>query len=131
MEEQIRNPEEEKDEVCAVSHHHTELVNKLRSEMPNTSELEAAADLFKVFGDPTRMQIMAALLEGEMCVCDISDLLGMSQSAISHQLRLLRTSRLVKNRREGKSVFYSLDDSHVETIIAQGLEHIRHGIKNV
>ncbi len=127
MEEEKKCPYTGDEEVCLECHHHLALVNKMRNQMPSQDELERTAELFKVFGDPTRMQILMALLYQEMCVCDISDLLGMSQSAISHQLRLLRSSRLVKNRREGKSIYYSLDDSHVETIIAQGLEHTRHG----
>lgn len=109
---------------CQVTHHHQ--LEYLKNRMPTQQEMESAAELFKVFGDPTRLKLLAALLGQEMCVCDLSDLLGISQSAVSHQLRLLRTSRLVKNRREGKSVFYSLDDDHVATILAQGMEHIRH-----
>ena len=109
---------------CQVTHHHQ--LEYLKNRMPSQQEMEAAAERFKVFGDPTRLKLLAALLGQEMCVCDLSDLLGISQSAVSHQLRLLRTSRLVKNRREGKSVFYSLDDDHVATILAQGMEHIRH-----
>ena len=93
---------------CQVTHHHQ--LEYLKNRMPSQQEMEAAAELFKGFGDPTRLKLLAALLGQEMCVCDLSDLLGISQSAVSHQLRLLRTSRLVKNRREGKSVFYSLDD---------------------
>ena len=109
---------------CQVTHHHQ--LEYLKNRMPSQQEMETAAELFKVFGDPTRLKLLAALLGQEMCVCDLSDLLGISQSAVSHQLRLLRTSRMVKNRREGKSVFYSLDDDHVATILAQGMEHIRH-----
>lgn len=105
---------------------HQRQLEYLKNRMPTQQEMEATAELFKVFGDPTRLKLLAALLGQEMCVCDLSDLLGISQSAVSHQLRLLRTSRLVKNRREGKSVFYSLDDDHVATILAQGMEHIRH-----
>ena len=117
----------ETEEICTEKAHHSGLVvEEMRKNMPTQAELERTAELFKVFGDPTRMQILTALFERELCVCDISDLLGMTQSAISHQLRLLRNSHLVKNRREGKSIYYSLDDSHVATIIAQGLEHIRH-----
>ena len=82
------------------------------------------AELFKVFGDTTRIRILYALFEAELCVCDIARLLGMSQSAISHQLRILKGSKLVKYRREGKTVFYSLADGHVRTIIGQGLEHV-------
>ena len=82
------------------------------------------AELFKTFGDPTRIRILTALSRQEMCVCDIAELLGMSQSAISHQLRVLKQMELVKFRREGKTVFYSLADSHVSTILAQGLDHV-------
>lgn len=116
------------EEFCSAPKHHSGLsVDEIKKDMPTTVEQERIAELFKVLGDPTRMQILTALLmEKELCVCDISDLLGMSQSAISHQLRLLRTAHLVRNRREGKSIFYSLDDAHVATIIGQGLEHIRH-----
>lgn len=119
---------QDSDELCEAPHHHSGLaLEEMKEKIPGLGELERAAELFKVLGDPTRMQILTALfLQDELCVCDISDLLGMSQSAISHQLRLLRTTHLVKNRREGKSIYYSLDDTHVATIIAQGLEHIRH-----
>ena len=117
------NGEQDLDRTRSRVHHQLEY---LKNRMPSQQEMEAAAELFKVFGDPTRLKLLAALLGQEMCVCDLSDLLGISQSAVSHQLRLLRTSRLVKNRREGKSVFYSLDDDHVATILAQGMEHIRH-----
>ncbi len=82
------------------------------------------AELFKVFGDSTRVKILYALFESEMCVCDIADLLGMTQSAISHQLRVLKQSRLVKYRRDGKTVFYSLADGHIKTIFDQALEHV-------
>ena len=82
------------------------------------------AELFKVFGDPTRTRILFALFQKEQCVCDIANLLQMTQSAISHQLRALKNAKLVTSRREGKTVFYSLADDHVKTIIDQGLEHI-------
>jgi len=117
----------EDNELCTEHQHHSGLImEEMRDKMPTQTELERTAELFKVFGDPTRMQILTALYEQELCVCDISDLLGMTQSAISHQLRLLRTAHLVKNRREGKSIFYSLDDAHIVSIIAQGIAHIRH-----
>ncbi|WP_296627655.1 metalloregulator ArsR/SmtB family transcription factor [uncultured Negativibacillus sp.] len=116
--------ETEEMEECQERHHHQ--LAYLKNKMPTQQEMETVAELFKVFGDPTRLKLLAALLGQEMCVCDLSDLLGISQSAVSHQLRLLRASRLVKNRREGKSVFYSLDDDHVATILAQGMEHVRH-----
>lgn len=112
------------EEKCEVCHHHQ--LEYLKNRMPTQQEMDKTAELFKMFSDPTRLKVMAALLAQEMCVCDLSDLLGISQSAISHQLRLLRVNHLVKNRREGKSVFYSLDDDHVATILAQGMEHIRH-----
>jgi len=92
--------------------------------MPDEEILYDLAELFKIFGDSTRIKILYALFESEMCVCDIAQLLNMTQSAISHQLRSLKQSKLVKYRREGKTVFYSLADAHVRTIINQGLEHV-------
>ena len=92
--------------------------------MPEDEILYDLAELYKIFGDSTRIKILYVLLEAEMCVCDIALLLGMSQSAISHQLRVLKQSKLVKYRREGKTVFYSLADDHVRTIISQGMEHV-------
>ena len=92
--------------------------------MPKDEQLFELADLFKMFGDGTRIRILYALFESEMCVCDIAQLLNMTQSAISHQLRLLKQSKLVKNRREGKTVYYSLADDHVRSIICQGMEHV-------
>ena len=119
------NPKQEPEsECCQETHHHH--LEYLKNRMPTQQEMDDAAELFKVFGDPTRLKLLAALLAQEMCVCDLSDLLGISQSAVSHQLRLLRTSRLVKNRREGKSVYYSLADDHVAPILAQGMEDLRH-----
>lgn len=88
------------------------------------TQLYDVAELFKVFGDTTRIKILFVLFEEEMCVCDLAQALNMTQSAISHQLKILKQSRLVKSRREGKSMFYSLADEHVKTIIAQGFEHI-------
>lgn len=82
------------------------------------------ADFYKVFGDATRIRILCVLLQAEVCVCDLAEILGMTQSAISHQLRVLKQMKLVKNRREGKTVFYSLADGHIQTIISQGMEHI-------
>ena len=89
-------------------------------------ELADLADIFKVLSDPTRLRIISILFQGEVCVCQISSQLEMSQSAISHQLRLLRGYHLVKTRREGRQIYYSLDDDHVETIIGSGLAHVRH-----
>lgn len=92
--------------------------------LPDEEELYYLADLFKIFADPTRIKILYALKKDELCVCDIALLLHMSQSSISHQLRVLKQSRLVKFRRDGKTIFYSLCDHHVETMLNQGLEHI-------
>ncbi len=91
----------------------------------NPEEYQKLADLFKIFGTPTRLQIMYTLYQGEKCVYDIADELGMSQSAISHQLSILKQSRLIKNRRDGKTIYYSLLDDHVVAIIEQGLNHVR------
>jgi len=99
-------------------------VKAVKEKMPDEDELYDLAEIFKVFGDSTRIKILYVLFEQEMCVCDIAQLLNMTQSAISHQLKILKQSRLVKNRREGKAVFYSLADGHVRSIINQGLEHI-------
>ena len=93
--------------------------------MPKEEELYELADLFKIFGDPTRIKILYALSESEMCVCDIAQRLNMTQSAISHQLKILKQSKLVKNQREGKTVFYSLADGHVKTIMRHGLDHVQ------
>ena len=103
---------------------HEELVEKVNKEMPMEEELYDMAELFKVFGDSTRIRILFVLFEAEVCVCDLAEVLHMTQSAVSHQLRILKQAKLVNARREGKSVFYSLADDHVRTIIAQGREHI-------
>ena len=92
--------------------------------MPNEEELYNLAELFKVFGDSTRIKILNALLVSEMCVCDIANILNMTQSAVSHQLKNLKQAKLIKNRKEGKTVFYSLADEHVMTILNQGIDHI-------
>lgn len=103
---------------------HEDLVKKVNEGMPEEEELYDLAELFKVFGDSTRIRILFVLFEAEVCVCDLAEVLHMTQSAISHQLRILKQAKLVSARREGKSVFYSLADDHVRTIIAQGREHI-------
>jgi len=113
-----------KAEVCDVTEAHEELVRRVNAEMPEDEKLYDLAELFRIFGDTTRIKILYVLFESDMCVCDIAELLNMTQSAISHQLRILKASKLVKNRREGKSVIYSLADSHVRHIIDQGIEHI-------
>ncbi len=111
-------------ESCSCSIIQEEIVAKVRVSMPVEETLYDLAELFKVFGDTTRIKILCALLESEMCVCDIAALLSMNQSAISHQLRVLKQARLVKYRKEGKAVFYSLDDEHVKQIFDQGLVHV-------
>ena len=109
---------------CDTEEIHEELLKIVDETMPDETELDSLAELFKVFGDPTRIRILFVLFETEVCVCDLARALNMTQSAVYHQLRILKQSRLVKNRREGKSMFYSLADDHVRTMIAQGREHI-------
>ena len=113
--------------LCDCEVIHEEIVNHVKKKMPAHEELYRLSDFFKVFGDSTRINIMWALDEHEMCVCDLAVLLNMTKSAISHQLRLLKQSNLVKFRREGKVVFYSLADDHIKEIFEKGLEHIREG----
>lgn len=109
---------------CDCNIVHEGIISKVKAKMPPEERLYDLAELFKVFGDTTRVKILSALFESEMCVCDIASLLNMNQSAISHQLRVLKTARLVKHRKDGKTVFYSLDDEHIKNIFDQGLEHI-------
>ena len=109
---------------CEFIHVHDKVVKQVMDVMPEGEELQNLAEFFRIFGDSTRIRILYVLFEAEMCVCDIAALLGMTQSAISHQLKALKNARLVKSRREGKTVFYALADNHVKTIIDQGLEHI-------
>jgi DNA-binding transcriptional ArsR family regulator len=111
-------------ECCDFIHAHEDVVERVRKEMPGEDTLYDLTELFRIFGDSTRIRILYVLFESEMCVCDIAQLLGMTQSAISHQLRALKNARLVKSRRDGKTVFYSLADDHVKTMINQGLEHV-------
>ena len=111
-------------ECCELMCAHEKIVEKVQKEMPDEDTLYDLTELFRIFGDSTRIRILYVLFEAEMCVCDIAALLGMTQSAISHQLRALKNAKLVTSRREGKTVFYSLADDHVKTIIDQGLEHI-------
>ena len=115
---------EEGMEVCESCEVHENLLQIVNEKMPEETELYDLAELFKVFGDSTRMRILFVLFEAEVCVCDLAEALNMTQSAISHQLRILKQNKLVKSRREGKSVFYSLADDHVRTIVDQGREHI-------
>jgi ArsR family transcriptional regulator len=103
---------------------HEDIIATVREKMPNEETLYDLAELFKVFGDTTRTKILCALFESEMCVCDIAALLNMTQSAISHQLRVLKSAKLVKSRKDGKVVYYSLDDDHIKHIFDQGLAHV-------
>ena len=115
----------EKEELCCEVHElHRERLEFVSRMMPAETELCDLAELFKTFGDSTRIRILFVLFEAEVCVCDLAQALNMTQSAVSHQLKILKQNRLVKSRREGKSIFYSLADDHVRTIIAQGQEHI-------
>lgn len=113
-------------EFCKCNEIHNDIVCKVEENMISEETSVVLAEFFKVLGDSTRIKILYALSVNEMCVCDISKLLNMSQSAVSHQLRVLRTARLVKYRKEGKVVYYSLDDEHVENVFRQGLDHIGH-----
>jgi ArsR family transcriptional regulator, lead/cadmium/zinc/bismuth-responsive transcriptional repressor len=117
----------ENDEVCGFLCVHEDLVAQVQATLPSDETLTRLSDLFKVFGDSTRIRILYVLFEAEVCVCDLAKLLGMTQSAISHQLRLLKQARLIKSRRDGKTVFYSLADDHVATLLRQGTEHIAEG----
>ncbi|MDE7360541.1 MAG: metalloregulator ArsR/SmtB family transcription factor [Oscillospiraceae bacterium] len=109
---------------CEFMHAHPDTIEKIRTGMPDDDTLIDVAELFKVFGDSTRIKILSALSGGELCVCDISTAVGMTSSAVSHQLKILKNAELVRFRREGKTVFYSLADGHVNTILEQGFEHI-------
>ncbi len=111
-------------ECCEVPAVHSDLVSRVRALLPDENRMQDLAELFKVFGDTTRIRILFVLFEAEVCVCDLAETLGMTQSAISHQLRLLKSSGLIRARRQGKSVYYSLADAHVRTIMSQGWEHI-------
>ena len=109
---------------CECIEAHEDIVEKVREVLPDEELLYDLAELFKVFGDSTRIKILYLLFESEMCVCDIAQLLNMTISAISHQLRVLKQSQLVRFRREGKTVYYSLADDHVRSILAQGMDHV-------
>ena len=105
-------------------HLNEQIRTEVEETMPPEEEMQDLAEFFRVFGDPTPLKILYVLKYSEMCVLDIANLLGMTQSAISHQLRVLKQMDLVKNRRDGKTIFYSLADSHIVTILSQGLDHI-------
>ena len=109
---------------AAAKHDHSPLVARVREEMPREELFAELSGFFSIFADPTRVKLLYALWESEMCVCALTEVLGVSQSAVSHQLRTLRESNLVKARREGKLVYYALADGHVRTIIEMGVEHL-------
>jgi ArsR family transcriptional regulator len=111
-------------DVCEVEFVNKESVSAVRSRMPDAPTIEDLAEIFKVLGDPTRLRIVSALAVKELCVCDVANLLRTSISAVSHQLRVLRNLKLVKHRKDGKMVYYSLDDECVETLLKEGLKHI-------
>ena len=115
----------EKTEFCEVTELHEDLLREVREKLPDEASLMDLAELFKVFGDTTRVRILYVLLEAEVCVCDLAEALGMTQSAVSHQLRILKQNKLVRARRDGKSIFYSLADEHVRGMLGMGMEHIR------
>jgi DNA-binding transcriptional ArsR family regulator len=110
--------------ICQVRHINQANVDKARDQLPDVYEIQGLAGMFKALGDPTRLKIVTALATVELCVCDLSAVCGLSESAISHQLRILRNLRIVKYRREGKIVYYRLDDGHVESLVRQSLAHI-------
>lgn len=116
---------EDKNLCCDYERVHHELVEKVCVDMPDEDLLYDAAELFKIFGDSTRIRILSAISQAELCVCDLATVLNMTKSAVSHQLRILRQAKLVKNRRSGKEVYYSLDDDHVYKIINLALEHVK------
>ncbi|MCI8658846.1 MAG: winged helix-turn-helix transcriptional regulator [Lachnospiraceae bacterium] len=122
--EKARIEQEVVEGACEYMHVHKEIVERVEKVMPGEQQLLDLSEFFKVFGDSTRIKILYVLGQSEMCVCDIATLLQMGQSAISHQLRVLKQMRLVSFRREGKTVFYKLADSHIQMILNQGMEHI-------
>ena len=125
MNERKKYMEKAEVECCDVICVHEDMIQKVKKLLPEEELIKELADFYKVFGDATRVKILCVLLESAMCVCDLAELLGMTQSAISHQLRILKQMKLVKNRREGKTVYYSLADGHIQNIISQGMEHIQ------
>lgn len=112
------------EEGCDVFHAHPDVISRVRTRLMAQSSVAALAETFRVLGDPTRLRILDALGQAELCVCDLAALLKLGESTVSHQLRLLRTLRLVRARREGRMVFYALDDEHITRLLAQGLEHV-------
>ena len=114
----------EAEETCSCDKVHEDKVDKVKVLMPKEETLFGVAELFKVFGDSTRTKILSALFISELCVCDIASVVNMTKSAVSHQLRILRQTKIVKSRRSGKEVFYSLDDAHIERIYAMAISHL-------
>ncbi|MBK5297814.1 MAG: helix-turn-helix transcriptional regulator [Vicinamibacteria bacterium] len=112
------------DEICDTFHTDPARVAVIQASLPTGATLEALSETFKALGDPTRLRMLTALAEAELCVCDLATLVGISESAASHQLRLLRTLRLVRSRRDGRMVHYRLDDDHITGLLAQGLDHV-------
>lgn len=115
---------EEKDLVCGEKCPHYQKINKVKLEEPNNEEIENLSNMFKLFADNTRLRIICSILNTELCVCDLCELLDLNQSTVSHQLQILRNAKLVKYRREGKQIYYSLQDEHIEQIISTSLAHI-------
>ena len=113
--------------MAEIHPEHSHIIEQTKANMPSEEILVKTAEFFKVVGDPTRIRILAALSEGEMCVCCLCDLLEMTHSAVSHQLSVLKAARLIKNRREGKQIYYSLDDAHVGAILCTGISHVEEG----
>lgn len=112
------------DFVCGENCPHYRKIDEVKKREPNTREIQILSDMFKLFSDNTRLRIICSILNTELCVCDLCELLNLNQSTVSHQLQLLRNAKLVKYRKEGKQVFYSLQDEHIESIISLSLEHI-------
>ena len=123
----MKKDTEKEIETCDCCEVHENLLQIVNETLPEENELYDLAELFKVFGDSTRIRILFVLFEAEVCVCDLAKALNMTQSAISHQLRVLKQMDLVKNRRDGKTIFYALADDHIITILNQGLNHIEEG----
>ncbi len=115
------------EDICQTSCVHETEVARSRAKLPSEDILSQLGDFFRTFGDSTRVRIVSALISGELCVCDIAAVLDMSVSAVSHQLRVLRQAKIVRTRRDGKQIFYSIEDHHVGILVAVGLEHIREG----
>ena len=120
---------QEREELCCEYHHeHPMLIDDVHQALPSDEEMLRVGELFKVLGDGTRIRILFVLLASEMCVCDLSETLQMTVSAVSHQLRILRQAHLVRYRKVGKTVFYALADQHVRTLLSQGIDHVREGV---